>query len=139
MAQTTGRNLPPPQSAFVDKQLNLSNDGYQYLLSLLAQAATLTPTSTISSALEASGANQATALQLTSQWNEVDVVAAGTGVLLSSMQPGQSQTVFNQGANPLNVYPPPDFQIDGGVVNAPIALGAGQRRTFDFLSASQIR
>ena len=140
MAQTTGRNLPPPQSAFVDKLLNLSNDGYQYLLSLLALAGAATPTASVATGLTATGLNsQATALQLTSDWNEVDTVVAGSGVLLQFRQVGQSQTVFNQGLSPLSVYPPPGMRIDGGDVNAAFALAAGLRHTFDFLSSTQIR
>lgn len=140
MAQTTGRNLPPPQSPFVDPTTGvLSYDGYQYLLSLLNQASSQVPTSTVDNGLTATGKNQATALQLSSQWNEVDTVAAGTGVLLASYVPGQAQTVFNASANPLNVYPPPGSQINALGANAPFVLAAGTRATFDFTSGTQIR
>lgn len=137
MAQTTGRNLNPPQSTFVNKDGTLSYDGYQYLLSL--QAANSSSTATVSNALTATGTNQATALALTSDWNEVTNVAAGSGVLLQALQAGQSQIVFNQGAHPLNVYPPPGGTINALAVNAPFALAAGSRQTFDFTSSSQIR
>lgn len=144
MAQTTGRNLPPPQSPFVDgtgddPTYNLSGDGYQYLLSLLAAAANSLATSSVDSNLTATGANQATALQLSSQWNEITTTPAGTGVLLQALQTGQSQTVFNQGANALNVYPPPGGQIDALGVNVAYSLAPTLRHTFDFVSASQIR
>ncbi len=137
MAQT-GRNLPPPQSAFVDKLLNLSNDGYQYLLSLLAAAASAIPTSTTDLGLAATGTNQATAPQLTSQWNVISTTPLGAGVLLSSYQAGQSQTVFNQGANALSVYPPPGSQIDALGTNIAYSLAPGLRHTFDFISGTQI-
>lgn len=140
MAQTTGQNLPPPQSPFVDPSTGvLSNDGIQYLLSLLNTAASTQATATVEQGLVAKGTNQATALQLTAQWNEVDTVAAGSGVLLSAFQPGQSQVVFNEGANPLNVFPPPGAQINAMVANAPFPLAAGTRGTFEFVSATQIR
>lgn len=139
MVQTTGRNLPPPQSAFIDKLLNLSSDGYQYLLSLLAIAATAIPTASINTGLVATGTNQATALQLSAQWNEVDTIAAGTGVLLQALQPGQSQAVFNEGANALNVYPPPGFKIDASAINVAVLLAPTAKRTFDFVSTTQIR
>lgn len=139
MALTSGSNLPPPQTPFVDKQLNLSYDGYLFLLSLLNAAASARSTASVDGDLVATGANQATALQLTADWNEITTVAAGTGVLLQALQPGQSQTVFNQGVNALSVYPPPGVQIDGLGVNAPYALAAGSRHTFDCLSAGQIR
>lgn len=140
MAQTTGSNLPPPQSPFVDNgSLNLSYDGYQYLLSLLNKAASDQATSTVDSGLTAKGTNQATALQLSSQWNEVDTVPAGAGVLLSAFQEGQSQTVFNEGTNPLLVYPPPGSNINALTENAAFSLASGSRATFDFISSTQIR
>lgn len=140
MAQTTGQNLPPPQSPFVDPVTGfLADDGYQYLLSLLASAASTQATATTATGLKATGTNQATALQLSSQWNEVDTVAAGTGVLLSALQVGQSQTAFNGSANALLVYPPPGSQINALGANVAFSLAAGSRATFDFTSATQIR
>lgn len=141
MAQTTGQNLPPPQSPFVNPATGiLANDGYQYLLSLLNAAANDQATSTVATGLEATGTNQATALQLSSQWNEVDSAAnAGAGVLLSAYQPGQQQTVFNGLGAALPVYPPPGVQIDALGVNQPYSLAAGARLTFDFWSDTQIR
>ncbi len=141
MAQTTGQNLPLPQAPFVNPQDGtLSYDGYQYLLSLLNANASQIPTATTSNNLVATGTNQATALQLTSQWNEVDTVPAGSGVLLSAYQPGQSQTVFNgDPSNALLIYPPPGMQIDALGVNAAYSLAAGSRITFDFTSDTQIR
>lgn len=141
MAQTSGRNLPPPQSAFVDPApaLSLSYDGYQYLLSLLNFAAGQIPTATLSPSLVAKGATQATATTITDQWNEFDTVPAGSGALLSALQPGQSQDVFNEGANSLKVYPPPGAQIDALAINAPYTLTAGKMQTFRTMSATQIR
>jgi hypothetical protein len=140
MAQTTGRNLPPPQSPFVDPSTGaLSSDGYQYLLSLLAAASSSQATATVSNVLTATGTNQATALQLTSQWNEVDTVASGAGVLLSAYRAGQTQVVFNQGANALLVYPAPGGKINALAVNAAFSVSAGTRATFEFVTASQIR
>lgn len=135
-----GRNLPPPQSPFVDKEtLNLSYDGYQFLLDLLTSFTSALTQQTVSTGLTSTGINQATALQLSSQWNEVDTVASGTGVLLSAYQVGQSQVVFNQGVNALLVYPPPGSQINSLGNNAAFSMAAGTRATFDFLSAAQIR
>lgn len=140
MAQTTGRNLPPPQSPFVDPQTGiLSYDGYQYLLSLLNAAASDQATASVDTGLVATGTNQATALQLTAQWNEVDTVALNTGVLLSAYQAGQSQVIFNQGLNPVNVYPPPGAMINALGANIAFVLASGSRATFDFTSADQIR
>lgn len=140
MAQTTGFNLPPPQEPFVDPKTGiLSYSGYQYLLSLLSAAASSLATATTALGLTATGTNQATALQLGAQWNEVDTVAMGTGVLLSPYQVGQSQTVFNGGAHALQVYPPPGLQIDALGDNEPYSLAAGSRIAFETWSDSQIR
>lgn len=140
MAQTTGQNLPPPQSPFVDPKTGfLSDDGYQYLLSLLNAAASSQATATVDGPLTATGTNQATALQLSAQWNEVDTVPIGSGALLSALNEGQSQTIFNNGANPLLAYPPPGGNINALAANAPFSIAAGSRATFDFISATQIR
>lgn len=139
MAQTSGQNLPPPQSPFVDTpSRNLSYDGYQYLLSLLAIASSSQATATVSTGLTATGTNQATALQLNSQWNEVDSAVIGTGVLLSALQAGQSQVVINNAGVSIAVYPPPGGSIDGSPANAAVSLAPGSRLTFDFLTATQI-
>lgn len=136
----SGRNLPPPQSPFVDQKTGiLSYDGYQFLLDLLNNSTAALTQKTVDTGLVATGTNQATALQLSAQWNEVDTVPAGTGVLLSAYQSGQSQSVFNGGANALNVYPPPGTQINALGVNAAYVLAPGARVSFDFFSANQIR
>lgn len=141
MAQTTGQNLPLQQSPFVDPETGvLSYDGYQYLLSLLAQAESSQSTATVATGLEATGTNQATALQLTNQWNEVDTVPSGSGVLLSAYGPGQTQVVFNEDpANALLVYPAPGSQINALGENIAYSLAAGSRATFDFVTDTQIR
>jgi hypothetical protein len=139
MAQTTGQNLPLPQSPFVNPDQTLSNDGYQFLLGLLSQAESQIPTATVNQSLEATGTNQATALQLTAQWNEVVTVPSGSGVLLASFHPGQTQVVFNaSSANALKVFPPPGFSINALAENAAFSLAAGARATFEFFSDTQI-
>ena len=133
---STGRNLPPPQDPFVDPKTGvLSNSGNLYILGLINQLTTAIPTLSVALGLKAQGATQATALQLTAQWNEVTTQSAGnTGVLLTLLQAGQSQTVFNQSGNNINVWPPPGVQIDALGVNVPFVLANGARQTFDFLA-----
>lgn len=136
-----GRNLPPPQSPFVDTgTLNLSYDGYQFLLSLLNAATNSVPTASVDVGLTATGTNQATALQLNSQWNEIDTATLlGNGVLLAAYQPGQSQIVYNNALVTVNVYPPPGAQINALGINGAFGLAPGSRQSFDFFTANQIR
>lgn len=138
---TTGKNLPSPQSPFTEPKTGvLTNDGYEYFISLINQLATAVPTVTVASGLAAQGLSQATALQLASGWNEIDTATAtDDGVILSPLQPGQSQTVFNQSGIAINVYPPPGFAIDALGINTPFSLGNGARQAFDFISDTQIR
>jgi hypothetical protein len=140
-ANLAGRNLPPPQSPFVDKStLNLSYDGYQFLLDLLNAATSALTQQTVAKALASTGANQATALQLTSQWSVFKAVPAGSGALLSVLQPGQMQVVFNQavGLGTVSLYPPPGMQIDSNPINFPYLLTAAKMQIFWTLSATQI-
>ena len=136
----TGQNLPPPQSPFVDPKTGvLSNDGYQFLLDIISNALQMQVTASVASGLAATGTNQATALLLSSDWNEIDDSTTGTGVLLASLQPGQQQLVFNNSAGPIDVFPPPGMQIDTMSLNSPYVLSPGIRVSFDFFSDTQIR
>lgn len=140
---TTGKNLPPPQSPFVDPSTGvLSNDGYQYFINLLNQIGAAIPTASLGLAIAAQGVTQATATPLTAQWNVVTSANNGTGnvgVLLDALQPGQSQTVFNEtGGVIINIYPPPGTAIDALAVNVPYQLGNGKMQIFNFESATQI-
>ena len=136
-----GRNLPPPQSPFVDKQnLNLSYDGYQFLLDLLNTATSALSQKTVSTGLKGAGSNQANALLLNADWNEFDTVAAGSGALLSALQHGQQQIIFNDDpANALLVYPPPGGTINQLSVNQAFSIAANSKATFYFLMPLEIK
>ena len=57
--------------------------------------------------LSAAGTTQGTATELTATDNEIATVAANAGVVLASkLAPGDEQTVYNAGANPLKIYMP---------------------------------
>ena len=133
----TGRNLPPPQSPFVNKQnLDLSYDGLNFLLDLLNSATSALTQQSVGLSLVASGATQATALQLTDQWN---VVTSGSGgVLLAVSQPGQIQIVFNKSGSGINVYPPPGYNIDAAAANVAYSLANPKVQIFSFVSPTQI-
>jgi hypothetical protein len=90
--------------------------------------------------LVATGVNQATSLQLNDQWNELDSVPAGSGVVLSTYQPGQEQLIFNDDpANALLVYPPPGGKINQLAVNAAFSVAANTHTTFYFIGALEIK
>jgi hypothetical protein len=87
--------------------------------------------------LTAAGTNQATALELTNGSNGVLTVSAGSGVVLSSQaRAGDSQVVYNGGANALKVYPPVGAQINGLAANAAVTLPIRTACEFHCLSTT---
>jgi hypothetical protein len=70
------------------------------------------------------GTNQATALQLSAQFNEITGVVAGTGVALPSGATGTHCIVRNSGANPLLMYPKngDSAAINSQATNSPIMI-----------------
>ncbi len=137
---TTGKNLPPPQSPFVDPRTGvLSSDGYLYLLGLINQLSSAIPTASVAPAIAAAGVSQATAAQLTDQWNVVDAASmTATGVLLASFQIGQYQVVFNVSGFAIKIWPPAGSQIDALGANVAYPLNNNKMQIFNFESASQI-
>ena len=77
---------------------------------------------TVASGLVATGSTQATALILGADNNAFSTVAAGTGEILPTMNPGDDITVYNGGANALSIYPPVGGQIKGLGTNAAYSL-----------------
>lgn len=89
--------------------------------------------------LSAAGSTQGTALELVNADSEVTTVAAGSGVVLSSMgSAGDTQTVFNAGANPLKIYPPSNKSINALTANAPMTLATNTGCLFKFVSSTRI-
>ena len=95
------------------------------------------PAKSVGAGLAAAGTNQATALALAANVNEVTTVASGTGVALPPGVAGLEVSVVNAGANALAVYPASGGTIDALAANAPKSLAAGGRATFRATSASQ--
>lgn len=88
--------------------------------------------------LTATGTNQSTALEITSNANLVSTVASGTGVRLSSTASvGQEQWVYNSGANPLAIYPPSSGNINDLAANAKTILSTNTTMVFKKLSTTQ--
>lgn len=80
---------------------------------------------TAGNGLTAAGANRATALVLGKQFNRITTAAAGTGVLLppsSAALAGAWLDIFNDGANPIQVYASGADTIDGvaGATGVPL-------------------
>ena len=90
-------------------------------------------------ALSAAGTTQGTATELTAADSEVTTVASGAGVVLSSkLAPGDEQTVFNAGANPLKIYPPSGLQINALAADAPMTLATNTACYFKCVSATRV-
>lgn len=87
--------------------------------------------------LTAAGTTQATALALTNSINEFTTVAAGTGGILPTPEPGEDTFVANAGANALLIYPPVGGSIDALATNAGFSVPAGTRNIFTATSATK--
>lgn len=92
----------------------------------------------VSAGLSAAGANQATATALSNTLNGFTTVALSTGAILYAGSGGDSQVVYNGGANTLSVYPPVGAQINALGANNAYALLVNTGATFWFLSSTQI-
>lgn len=80
------------------------------------------------------------ATALTSKLNFVATSAnSGDAISLPALVPGQSVTVFNDGANPIKVFPAAaNVAIDGGSAGAAVTLTNAKRATFFCKSATAI-
>lgn len=77
------------------------------------------------------GGGQANAVQLTTEFNEVTVVAtSGDSVKLPSAVAGLAITIKNNGSEALAVFPFLGDSINTGVVNASVSLSPGVAKTF---------
>jgi hypothetical protein len=93
----------------------------------------------IATGLIATGNSLVTALDLTDDWNEVDIVAAGAGVQIPPLSPGQQILIFNGGGNALKIYPFGGGVIDGLAINAAYSLGVGKLQIISVWTLTQLR
>lgn len=117
-----------------------TNDGRNFLLSLFNRTGGsdgIGPM--VTNGLIAQGTTQTSALQLGHDWNQIDNVAPGTGVQVPPLKPGNDITIFNNGNNPLNVYPFGGAAIDSHGINAPMVLAAGQKLNLQCWTTTQLR
>ena len=93
--------------------------------------------------LTATGVSQPGALALVQNFNEVTTVAVNSGVRLpagtTQSVTGLEVTVWNAGANTLNVYPPTSAQIDALGLNVADTIAAGACKTYVGLSSALYR
>ena len=93
----------------------------------------------VGTSLSAAGTTQGTATELVSADSELTTVGAGAGVVLSSkLAAGDSQTVFNAGANAVKVYPPSGMKINALAANAPMLLAPNTGCYFKCVSATRV-
>ena len=93
----------------------------------------------VATSVSAAGTTQGTATELTAADNEITTAAAGSGVVLSaSLAAGDSQTVFNAGANAVKVYPPTGMSINALAANAPMTLATNTGCFFKCVSTTRV-
>lgn len=96
-------------------------------------------TGDVQTGLVALGTTQATAAGAYGDFVVISTAAAGTGVIQSGplFGPGDQQTIVNQGANAVLVYPGVGGTINALAINAGYSLAAGKSATFFAASGSQ--
>lgn len=92
----------------------------------------------VGTAISAAGTTQGTATALTNAVNGVSSVAAGAGVVLYAGSAGDSQIVYNSGANAVKVYPPSGSSINQLSANTPHVLATNTGCQYWFISSTQI-
>ena len=89
--------------------------------------------------ISAAGTTQGTATELVNAVNDVTTVASGAGVILASKgTPGDEQSVFNAGANPLRVYPLSGMRINALSTDGAMILATNTGCIFKFVSTTRI-
>ena len=91
----------------------------------------------VATGLTATGTEQADAYEVTFAKNAFTTVAAGTGAILDSdASAGDSQMIYNGGANVLRVYPPSGARINNVAVNGAVLLAPATACEFFCLSTT---
>ena len=93
----------------------------------------------VATSVSAAGTTQGTATVLGAADSEVTTVAVGAGVVLSAdLAAGDTQTVFNAGANAVKVYPPSGMRINALATNAAMTLATNTGCLFKCVSATRV-
>jgi hypothetical protein len=113
--------------------------GHKVMGAGLNTLAVLAITQDTATSLSAAGTTQGTATELTATDNEITTVAANAGVILASkLAPGDEQTVYNAGANPLKIYPPSGMLIRPLSANTAMTLAVNSGCLFKCASTTII-
>lgn len=131
-------SMPTAAMPIIDKGGMPSQPWWRFFYGLYTRSAA-TISYLVGTDLTAAGTTQATALQLTAEWNEITTTSVDAGVILNGFGAGLTSTVFNEGANSLNVYPPVGCSIDALSANSPYALASGKAQVFHQLTATHFR
>lgn len=132
-------NFPPSTTPVIDPSGIMTNPGNNFWRALWNRTGGGTGIANqIAPDLTAAGTTQATALALTSDWNDITTTASGMSVLLPALTGGQSVMVANQGLNPLKIYPSSGAQIDALGSNNPYSLATLKMQIFWFVSSTVI-
>jgi len=91
----------------------------------------------LDNSVTATGASQATAAVLSTEWVVVKAGAVNTGVLLNAFGAGTMTWVFNKSGSSKLVYPPVGAQIDALGVNAPYPLAGSKMQVFSQTDTGQ--
>ena len=93
----------------------------------------------VGTGIVAAGTTQGTATVLTNAVNDIGTVAAGSGVSLwTTATAGDSQIVYNRGANAVKVYPPSGAKINGLSTNTPHVLAPSTACEYWFSSTTTV-
>jgi hypothetical protein len=134
-----------PTAPFVETRGGLlTQDAVFLMLALFNRTGDGDGAPSVKVGVAAAGTTQATATVLSGDWNYVEIVPSGSGVILPLFSTsGLDCIVFNADAADLNVYPPisnvQPIQIDALVGNAPHVLHAGKMQWYRSIKPALIK
>jgi len=97
----------------------------------------VTVSETTAGALTATGTTRADALAITAQINRVTTAAAGTGVVIDPAV-GEVIALYNDGANPVQVYAAGSTTIDGTAGATGVPLTNGKRCLYTCIASGVV-
>lgn len=111
---------------------NIMGGGFSWMQAQAVNGPAIAPTVT------AAGTTQGTATALTADINFISTAPANSGVILYAGTKGDSQIVYNGGANPVLVYPPTGSKINQVSANTGVVLPTNTFCEYFIVSSTQI-